>query len=99
MKKLYDKLEKLSWRVLNTGLYSRIIPHYLAFIKRERYVEVGILISPIVLEVLTKNNKKIKDSNENKFASDLKKLIKQLNLDLNKLDKFFKDGVLDFFMW
>ena len=61
-------------------------------------MEVGILISPIVLEVLTKNNKKIKDSNENKFASDLKKLIKQLNLDLNKLDKFFKDGVLDFFM-
>lgn len=68
-----------------------LLIHYLAFIKREPYIEVGILISAIILEVLTKNNKKIKDSNETKFASDLKKLIKQLNLDLDKLDKFFKE--------
>lgn len=68
-----------------------LLIHYLAFIKREPYIEVGIIISAIILEVLTKNNKKIKDSNETKFASDLKKLIKQLNLDLDKLDKFFKE--------
>lgn len=69
----------------------KLLIHYLAFIKREHYVEVGILISAIVLEVLTKNNKKIKDSNETKFASDLKKLIKKLNLDFDKLDQFFKE--------
>ena len=68
----------------------KLLIHYLAFIKRERYIEVGILISAIVLEVLTKNNKKIKDSNEAKFASDLKKLIEKLNLDSDKLDQFFK---------
>lgn len=69
----------------------KLLIHYLAFIKREHYIEVEILIYAIVLEVLTKNNKKIKDSNEAKFASDLKKLIKKLNLDLDKLDQFFKE--------
>ena len=68
----------------------KLLIHYWAFIKRERYIEVGILISAIVLEVLTKNNKKIKDSNEAKFASDLKKLIEKLNLDSDKLSQFFK---------
>lgn len=68
-----------------------LLIHYLAFIKRERYIEVGILISAIVLEVLTKNNKKIKDSNEAKFRSDLEKLLIKLNLDSDKLDKFFKE--------
>lgn len=68
----------------------KLLIHYLAFIKRESYVEVGILISAIVLEVLTKNNKKIKDSNEAKFRSDLEKLLIKLNLDSDKLDKFFK---------
>lgn len=69
----------------------KLLIHYLAFIKRESYVEVGILISAIVLEVLTKNNKKIKDSNEAKFRSDLEKLLIKLNLDSDKLDKFFKE--------
>ena len=68
----------------------KLLIHYLAFIKREPYIEVGILISAIILEVLTKNNKKIKDSNEAKFTSDLKKLIEKLNLDSDKLDQFFK---------
>ncbi|WP_407454876.1 hypothetical protein [Methanobrevibacter sp.] len=79
-------------RIKNEDIINvKLLIHYLAFIKRESYVEVGILISAIVLEVLTKNNKKIKDSNETKFASDLKKLIKKLNLDLDKLDYFFKE--------
>ena len=79
-------------RIKNEDIINvKLLIHYLAFIKRERYVEVGILISAIVLEVLTKNNKKIKDSNETKFASDLKKLIKKLNLDSDKLNQFFKE--------
>lgn len=64
--------------------------HYFAFIKREPYAETRILISAIVLEFLRKNNKKIKDSNESKLFSDLKKLLIKLNLDFEKLDAFFK---------
>ena len=67
-----------------------LLIHYLAFLKRERYMEVELLISAIILEVLTKNHKKIKDSNEAKFASDLRKLIEKLDLDFDKLDEFFK---------
>ena len=79
-------------RIKNDDIINvRLLIHYLAFIKREPYVEVGILISAIVLEVLTKNNKKIKDSNEAKFRSDLEKLLIKLNLDSDKLDKFFKE--------
>ncbi|MEE0025279.1 hypothetical protein [Methanobrevibacter sp.] len=79
-------------RIKNDDIINvKLLIHYLAFIKRESYVEVGILISAIVLEVLTKNNKKIKDSNEAKFRSDLEKLLIKLNLDSDKLDKFFKE--------
>jgi len=79
-------------RIKNEDIINvKLLIHYLAFIKRESYMEVGILISAIVLEVLTKNNKKIKDSNEAKFRSDLEKLLIKLNLDSDKLDKFFKE--------
>lgn len=68
-----------------------LLIHYLAFLRRERYMEVELLISTIILEVLTKNHDKIKDLNENTFRADLKELIKELGLDFNKLDKFFKE--------
>lgn len=75
----------------NEGIIDvNLLIHYLAFLKRERYMEVELLISAIILEVLTKNHKKIKDSNEAKFASDLRKLIEKLDLDFDKLDEFFK---------
>ncbi len=75
----------------NEGIIDvNLLIHYLAVLKRERYMEVELLMSAIILEVLTKNHKKIKDSNEAKFASDLKKLIEKLGFDFDKLDEFFK---------
>lgn len=53
-------------------------------------MEIELLISSIILEILTKNLKKINNSNENKFKSDLNKLLKELKLDFEKLNTFFK---------
>lgn len=78
-------------KIKNKGLIDiNLLIHYLAFLRREKYMEIELLISSIILEILTKNLKKIKNSNENKFKSDLNKLLKELKLDFEKLNTFFK---------
>lgn len=85
---IYDSYVQLK----NEGMINvDLLIHYLAFLKRERYMEVELLISSIILEVLTRNLKKVMDSNDAKFYSNLKKLLINLNLDFDKLDKFFKE--------